>query len=313
VEALRQALEAPKISLWSTSYGTHLALAVIRRHERGVHRAILAGAEGPDHTLKLPGVVRSQFAEIAQIYEADPNLSNVVPDLLGSIQTLCMRLEDQPVTVEVTDRETGQRVTVTVGSFDLQLFAASILGRIQAIQAFPSAVHAMSGGDFTPLAQFALDFRRAPLGSAMSWMMDCASGASEERHAQFEREAKEFPMGGLTDFPFPNVCDAWGSPDLGPAFRAPVRSGVPVLFISGALDGRTPASNVEEIRRGFPNSLHVVIENTAHGDHLLLSTPETGELMLQFLKGEPISATRIPAPPLQWAPAVPQGTETRLG
>src|SRR5205807_196460 len=112
-------------------------------------------------------------------------------------------------------------------------------------------------------------------------------GASDERYAQFEREAQEFPLGALSDFPFPSVCDSWGSPNLGPSFRAPIQSSVPVLFISGALDSRTPASNVDEIRPGFPNSAHVVIENTAHGDHLLLSSPETGELTVQFLRSQP--------------------------
>jgi pimeloyl-ACP methyl ester carboxylesterase len=300
IEALRQALGVETISLWSTSYGTHLALAVIRRHEGSVHRAILAGAEGPDHTLKLPSVVRRQFEAIAQVYKTDPKAGEVVPDLLGLIEALCARLEEQPATVEVTDSPTGQRVPVTVGSFDLQLFAASIPGRIHAIQRFPAAAEAMSRGDFTALAEFALEYRRAPLAPAMSWMMDCASGASDERRAQFEREEKKFPLGGLSDFPYPYVCDAWGSPNLGEAFRAPIQSTVPVLFISGALDGRTPTTNVEEIRGGFPNSAHVVIENTAHGDHLLLSSPETGELMVRFMKGERVPGSRISASPLQF-------------
>jgi pimeloyl-ACP methyl ester carboxylesterase len=312
VEALRQAIGHEQISLWSTSYGTHLALTVIRRHGRSVHRAILAGVEGPDHTLKLPGEVRRGIAEIAQLYQADPEAGTSIPDLLGSVATLCARLEEEPVTVEVTDSQTGQRVPVTVGSFDLQLFAAGIPGRIQAIWTFPAALHAMSRGDFTPLAEFALGYRRAPLGSAMSWIMDCASGASDERQDRFQREETEFSVESLIDFPFPHVCDAWGDPDLGPGFRAPIRSNVPVLFMSGALDGRTPPSNAEEIRRGFPDSRHVVIENTAHGDHLLLSSPQTGEVMLQFFKGEPVSTTRISAPPLRFEPvAAREGAEAR--
>lgn len=302
VEALRQALGAEKISLWSTSYGTHLALAVIRRHEQRIHRAILAGVEGPDHTLKLPGIVHRHLQEIAQLYREDLEVGRFVPDVLGLIDTLCAQLEKQPVTVEVTDPGTGQGVKVTVGGFDLQLFAGSLPGRIQAIQSFPAAARAMSRGDFTPLARFALEFRRAPLPPAMSWMMDCASGASDERYARYRQEASASPVASLTDFPFPEVCDAWGSPDLGAAFRAPVRSPIPMLFISGALDGRTPMSNVEEICVGFPNSVHVVIERTAHGDHLLLSSPETLEVMLRFLKGDPALPTRISAPPLRFEP-----------
>ena len=144
VEALRQALGAEKISLWSTSYGTHLALAVIRRHERNVNRAILAGAEGPDHTLKLPSVARSQFEAIGRLYRSDPVVGGAVPDLLELLRELSERLEQQPATVQLADAQDGTRVTVTVGSFDLQLFAASILGRIAGIESFPTAARAMS-------------------------------------------------------------------------------------------------------------------------------------------------------------------------
>lgn len=54
LDDLRRALGAEKISLWSISYGTHLAFATLRRHGPHVERVILAGTEGPAHTLKLP-------------------------------------------------------------------------------------------------------------------------------------------------------------------------------------------------------------------------------------------------------------------
>jgi pimeloyl-ACP methyl ester carboxylesterase len=297
VEALREALGVEKISLWGTSYGTHLALTVIRRHEERVHRVVLAGVEGPDHTLKMPGDVQRHFEEITRLYREDLEVGRLLVDLLEWVDRVCARLEKDPVIVEITDPRTGQRVNVTVGSFDLQLFAAALPGRIQAIQSFPAAAHSISNGDFTPLAMFALEFRRAPLPPAMSLMMDCASGASRERCARFRQEAAAHPVASLVDFPYPDICDAWGSPDLGPAFRSPIRSHLPVLFMSGALDGRTPASNVEEIRDGFPHSVHVLIEGTAHGDHLLLSTPMTGQVMMEFLAGRPVSTTRITLPP----------------
>jgi pimeloyl-ACP methyl ester carboxylesterase len=299
VDALRQALGVEKIRLWSTSYGTHLALAVIRRHEPHVERAILAGAEGPDHTLKLPSVVREH---LELLYRSDLVIGPCLPDLVGTIHDLASHLERQPATVEVADVSGGSTARVTVGRFDLELFAVSILGRIAGIQGFPAATDAMARGDFTPLARFARELRQAPLGNAMSWTMDCASGASAERWARFERESVQFPLGALSDFPYPGICDAWSCLDVGADFRAPIRSEVPLLFISGALDGRTPASNVEEIRPGFPNSHHLLLENTAHGDHLLLSTPETGELMVDFMKGHPITTARIAAPPLRWTP-----------
>ncbi|HJZ80103.1 MAG TPA: alpha/beta hydrolase [Pyrinomonadaceae bacterium] len=48
--------------------------------------------------------------------------------------------------------------------------------------------------------------------------------------------------------------------------RPVAHSDVPALFISGTLDARTPISNAEEYRKGFPNSTHIVIENAVHSD-----------------------------------------------
>ena len=54
VDAIRRALGVEKIRLVALSYGTHLALAVIRAFDEHVDRAVLALVEGPDQTIKLP-------------------------------------------------------------------------------------------------------------------------------------------------------------------------------------------------------------------------------------------------------------------
>lgn len=83
-EDLRQALGAKQISLWSISYGTHLALATIRRHPQSIQCAILAGTEGPDHTYKLPGNIQRHLENLAAVIKADPEIGKDVPDFLGS-------------------------------------------------------------------------------------------------------------------------------------------------------------------------------------------------------------------------------------
>ena len=85
----------------------------------------------------------------------------------------------------------------------------------------------------------------------MSYMMDCASGQTAARREQIAREAKGTLLEDISNFPFPEICEAWNAPDLGDEFRAPLRSDVPVLFISGTLDARTPISNAEEYSKGF--------------------------------------------------------------
>jgi pimeloyl-ACP methyl ester carboxylesterase len=121
VEALRQALKVEKISLWGISYGTHLALATIRKYEKSIDRVILTGVSGPDNALlKLPSTVQEQLVKIDQLIKADQNLSKLIPDLPDLMKKLLDQLEKKPATVEVTDARTRQKVSVTVGEFDLE-------------------------------------------------------------------------------------------------------------------------------------------------------------------------------------------------
>lgn len=305
VEALRQSLKIDRLNLFGTSYGTHLALAVIRRHGAHLNRVILAGVEGPDHTLKLPSSIDRHFADIAKLVAADGKIGKDMPDMLGVIRTIASRLEREPARVELTDATVG-KIEVVVGPFDFQLFLSSFCGRVARIKTLPAALHTMLQGDFTALARLSLAARRKSIGSAMSYLMDCSSGVSAERWVRIRDEAKDSLVGGVMDFPFPDVCEAWAAPDLGPEFRSSVESRSPVLFISGELDGRTPASNAEEVRREFPNSYHVVVENAGHVDATMF-TSETKNVMVDFLLGKPIRMDRIPAPPLEFTPLKKEG------
>lgn len=301
LEALRTVLGAKKISLWSISYGTHLALATIRRHEQSIDRAILAGVEGPDHTLKLPSNTQAALADIDRLMKADSVLSKEIPDLLGLMRTVLNGLEKQPVTVEVEDPKTKQKVKVIFSKFVMQYLTASSIGTGD-IGAYPRWYYAASKGDYSELASYWVDELRSGIGSAMSFMMDCSSGASVQRRQRIQREAKQTLLENVADLVYPDVCDAWGSPDLRKTFRSPVKSKIPVLFISGTLDGRTPVSNAEEIRRGFPNSTHLVIEGALHSDPLFVSSPKIKDVMLEFMRGVPVTTTRIALPSLKFAP-----------
>ncbi len=78
-------------------------------------------------------------------------------------------------------------------------------------------------------------------------LMTCASGASTERAKRIATEAKlPLLLGNSVNFGTAELCQALGN-DLGEKFRAPIRSKVPVLLISGTLDGTTPVQNAEEL------------------------------------------------------------------
>lgn len=172
-----------------------------------------------------------------------PVVGEIVPDLVGSVRAVLERLDEGPVFVDVSGRRVG------ISKFDVQRFLATRIGLIRGqSERLPALVTWMEEGDFDDVALELLEERAgAPLWTAMSWMMDAASGASPARLARIEEEARETLLADAVNFPYPWTGEAWGSPDLGEEFRAPLVSTVPVLFLTGELDARTPASNAREL------------------------------------------------------------------
>lgn len=293
VDDLRRALGAEKITLWGISYGTHLALATLRAHGEHIDRAILAGVEPLDHTLKLPSDQEALLRSISDLSATD---------LPAAIARILARLRKEPATVTLAHPMTGQSIAVQVGPLDLQLVLANMLEGPASFAGMPDFVSRLERGDWTALALQAGRLRMGILPSAMGVAMDCASGAGGDHLARIQAEAKETQLGDAINFPFPGICRGLGIPDLGDAYRKPLQSGTALLLISGTLDGRTPPRNAEGVMKGFANAQHLVIEGAGHSDPLFLSSPKILDAMRAFLGGKKIPATRIVLAPVRFVP-----------
>jgi pimeloyl-ACP methyl ester carboxylesterase len=276
-------------------------LAYLRRHGEHVERLILAGVEGPDHTLKLPGDQQRQLEKLAALVNADPVIGRAIPDFLLLVRDVLARLERDPQVVHMEKLGNPPR-TVTIGKWDLQRLTAEAMGRTRTAKSLPLLYYEMSQGNFARVAPLVVQMRTDSLPSAMVFVMDCASGASPERLKRIERETPGCLLGNAINFPFPEIGAAWDAPDLGEEFRGPLRSDVPALLISGTLDGRTPPSNAEEVLKGLPNGLHVVVEGAGHHDDLFVGPVELRQRMVAFAAGQPISTEpiRLPPPKFDW-------------
>ena len=303
LDDLRKAIGSQRLSLVGTSYGTHLALAAMRQFPDSFDRVALFGVEPLDATLKMPRATETVLTKIAEQYEeagrgADAN------ELVALMQSVWERLDEDPIVVEVKQRGQAEPVKVTLGRFDLKLVTASIHLGSTAAQLMPRLYSSLAEGrlDYTNLwAGWVVSVRTGSIGSAMPRLMDCASGVSAGRLRVVEAEARGTALGRLVDFPFPEICGGWDAPDLGESFRRPFESNLPVLLVSGTLDGRTPPANAERVGSGFPNSSHLIIENAVHGDPLFLANPGILEKTITFLKGGAVSDERLIGRPLDFA------------
>jgi pimeloyl-ACP methyl ester carboxylesterase len=294
VALLARGLGGAQIRLVGASYGSHLGLSVIRRHPELVDRALLALVEGPDQTHKLPSNVQAHLELIAGLAAESPALDGSVPDLTGLLADLLDRLRSEPVTADADGRR------IVCGAYDLQRAVCGCLGSREEIAALPARLLALAGGDTSWLAAETMERRTAFVHSLMYWHTDAASGATPERRARLRAEASTTLLGDVINHPFPDVEVALGSPDLGPAFRSPIQTDVPVQFQSGGIDGRTPPSNVDELIGGLRTAGHLIVDGVAHDEGL--ASAEVRSIGTAFLAGaDPV--TRRVAIPFSFDPA----------
>ena len=304
IDALRKALGAPRANLLAYSYGTHLASAVIKRHPDNFQRAVMIGTAGPDQLRKLPNGIQRQLVEIGSLVRRDAGLSERIPDLLSLMKTVLSKLEKHPVVCEITNPKDKRKTNVTVDKFAMQWLTAAFISHRDFIGAIPALYYSVSKDDLSLLTAILSTVAQRAALPATQTTMRCASNASKERYKQIRRESKTAILGDAVNFPIPEICTVWGMADLGNSFRTPVKSRMPILFISGSLDANAPSENVEEMRKYLPKSLHVIVDGGEHEDFFLASPlrEQIREVVTGFLRGTPPASARMKAPPISFVP-----------
>ena len=297
IDALRHALGVNKISLWGISYGSHLALAILKRYPKSVERVALVGIEGLDETVKLPALTDAFLGRLQSAIGGDPESAKAYPDFLGTMRRVHERLENKPVQVTFKSGAGGD-VTLVLGATDVRAAAAALSSDPSRSRMLPGLYAMMDAGDFSRVAPIVWEVLRKPDAfrfTGMSEAMDVASGISKKRLRRFEEQSRVSLLGDTVNFPMPHIGVALGVPDLGEKFRAPFRSHVPVLFMSGTLDGRTYPESAHDLIGRFRNGSHLVVENGGH--NLFEASPLIKDVVVAWFRGDPPNVSKLTLTP----------------
>ena len=296
VEALRLALGAPKINLWAISYGTHLGLAYLKTHAPAVDRAVFAGIEGPDDTVKSPADTDAMLARAAALLAADPTAGKAFPDLLRMMRRVHARLDAHPAVVTFTPTGAAAPVTVTFDSFPVRLMASGTISDPRSLTRLPLLYAALDAGQYEPIARLIqADWLSGKSGlRGMPTAMDVASGISPAHLAVVRRQAETSLLGDALNFPMPQLAGLAPRLDLGEAFRVPTRAATPLLIISGTLDGRTYPAAARAALAGFPNGRLLTVVNGGH--NIFEADPQIAEIVTGWFAGR-VPPEQIVLPP----------------
>jgi pimeloyl-ACP methyl ester carboxylesterase len=292
VDALRQALGYRSMTLVGGSYGSHLALQVMRRYPGTVERAVLYGVEGPDQTWDDPDGVLAALRRIARSTGTQAAALGLrIPDggVLGAWSRVLQRLQAGPRQVMV--KHDGRTERVVVDAELVRLMIRHKAGSHDHPGAWPEMILAMDRGDFSQAARAAIDYRRLHLDDPMHWSMDCASGISEARRRRYERAPAARLLGDINR-EYAMLCDVWPARDLGKAYRANVVSSIPTLVFQGTWDVSTPLENARETVATLRHGQLVTVVGGNHGVlyNLYDHWPPMRDLMQRFLSGQAVQA-----------------------
>ncbi len=266
-EALRQALGLPPWNVYGVSFGTHVALNLVRDHPEGV-RALILDSVFPPNAPYLDWL--RPFAEgldvVASACAADPACAGRVPDVGAAFRAAVARLDAEQLDVPVDS--TGRTDRVDGTDFAWSVWTALLNPRH--IPLVPLAVEAGAARDSVALAMWARRFINPDAfgsnASAQFFAVWCFEGRprtpeqSEEAALAAHPELAGFLVPGMEAA----VCEAW-QPYRAPTSAAEaVESSVATLVLSGAFDPVTRPADGHLAAATLPNAQVLDVPAASH-------------------------------------------------
>jgi pimeloyl-ACP methyl ester carboxylesterase len=292
VEDLRAALDIPQINLLALSFGTRIGLEMIRRHPEAVHKAVLQGTVTPDGLVRLPVEMDAFFRRTAADAKAQAAEKGLDEDLEATYRNVIQTLDREPLLVPITTNE-GKRITAAIGS---KMFAALVATRATdtRLPALLTSVNQKDTSVIAPMLQSVYQDLQSGAGNMMGHTAPCSGTVPTKRL----KLAREQLSGSLLAEPFDNLtvtdgfCHDIGFRREGRDDRTPSGE-MPVLFITGDLDDRTPVPLAESAVKNFRQGRSVVIRN---GGHELLVEKPVRELVTSFFESDVSADSEIALP-----------------
>jgi len=289
IDDVRAALGYDKINLFGGSYGTRASMVYLRRHPKNVRALWLQGISLTSQHLPrdYPRDAERALQGILSECVADPACNKAFPDVKIDAKAVLDRLMKGPVEVEIQERGSSDRLKVSL-SRDLAAEAVRyMLYNAQYALRIPLYLHLAAQGDFAPLAQGALFFRRNLVGTGSNGLflsVTCAEDVPWIKAGEGERLAENTFLGDYRLRQQREACALWPRAKIDSDYVKPITSDAPVLIVTGEWDPVTPPSYGETLARSLKNSLQIVVPQGGHGLGGLEGTDCLDRLTAKFIE-----------------------------
>jgi pimeloyl-ACP methyl ester carboxylesterase len=264
VAALRVALEVEEANLLGVSYGTRVALAVLRDHPTGIRSVVL------DSVFPL---------EVRALEEQAVHAAAAIELVLDRCAAAATCAADQDDLDAVIDELNAAPLPLDDGELTGDGLVDAIFGALyapEALERVPAAIAAAAAGD----AEAALDLLDGAVAvGGRIWADEDADGLFYSVTCREDVPVSDLEAAlALADALRPTlaeallldvertfaICETWDSGQADPSEAEPVRSEVPALVLAGAYDPITPAAWGRTVANSLSRATYVEDPDLGH-------------------------------------------------
>ncbi|MEO8606314.1 MAG: alpha/beta fold hydrolase [Chloroflexota bacterium] len=276
VNDLRQALGYKQLDLLGISYGTRLALTIMRDFPDAVHSSIIDSvvplqadkfedAQSADHA----------FNTLFDACAKDTNCNTAYPNLKQVFYETAKQLDANPGSVTIPDlRNRGKTLDAVIdgtgflGLTFQAMYIQELLGQL------PKAIYKAHDGDLSgfTLVLVAELSQLDQISQGMFYAVNCNEEFAFDTKDMVQTILKNTPpelvgfaRNALIDPVQLSICKSLGAETPDPKENQPVVSDIPTLVLSGEFDPITPLSYAKEAAATLSNSRLYTFPGLTHG------------------------------------------------
>ncbi len=270
IDDVRAALGYDKINLFGGSYGTRASMVYVRRHPERVRAVWLQGVSLTSQYLPrdYPRDAERALQGVLTECAADEACNKAFPNVKSEAKGVLDRLIKGPVDVEIKLADSPTPIKVSLSRNLVAEAVRYMLYHAQMAARVPLFLHLAAQGNFAPLAEAALNFRKNLVGTGSNGLflsVTCAEDVPWIKRGEGELLAENTFLGEYRLQQQREACALWPRAKVDADYAKPITSDLPVLIVTGEWDPVTPPAYGDTLARTLKNSIHVVVPQGGHG------------------------------------------------
>jgi pimeloyl-ACP methyl ester carboxylesterase/uncharacterized integral membrane protein len=255
-------------NIWGTSYGTRVALTMMRDFPEGINSVILA-APLPANVKYFQDITanfKHSLDLLCEKCKSDPGCNSSYPDLKQDFITAITNLEKSPIVLKMDDATRFPEGKFVINAQDMLLAFHQALYDRNNFPLIPILIEQLKARNEGALKHFVESMANGVfrLQYGAYYSVICSECIPFNSLKAFEDSSAGF-WGGLSFYKDEfGICNIWNAGPFNDKDSATVSSTIPVLILSGEMDPIAATTGAESVKAALPNSFLYVFQNTGH-------------------------------------------------